>query len=161
MCDLENGTLRKRQAGGIRQVGNLGSAGRTQRGKQDRKTDRQTAQRDHPGLQTQLQPFPRKQKLTLLCSHRIRKWKRTLFSDQINRNNKESTYSVAIWYHALPFPFMSACTYRYVCVGPLPLTFSMTVLLLQSYNKGLDTFGTLCWFLLTFLNSLMIAIMII
>lgn len=37
LCSLENGTLRKRQAGGIRQVDNLGYAGRTQRGKQDRK----------------------------------------------------------------------------------------------------------------------------
>lgn len=47
MCGLENGTPRKRQAGGIRQMGNLGSAGRTQRGKQDIK-NRQTDSTERP-----------------------------------------------------------------------------------------------------------------
>lgn len=155
--DTEKETGRRHQAGGQPGVCWENPERKT------RHKDRQTAQRDHPGLQTQLQPFPRKQKSTLLCSHRIRKWKMILFSDQINRNNKVSTYSVAIWYSAR-MPFLSLlCQHAPIgmYVGPLPMTFSMTVLLLQSYNKGLDTFVTLCWFLLTFLNSLMIEIMII
>ena len=80
----------RQEAVGIRRAANLGLQGEP---REENQTDRETS----PGLHTQLQPIAWKtEKSTLLSVQRTRNWKRILFSEEINRNKTESTYTVTI-----------------------------------------------------------------